>query len=205
MNIQDLPIEAVSEDKKIAISEIKKGDAVLVYNDQNKKPHIFCSDGRVAQSDIIIDRNWIRYLQGSPEELFPYGPRKIVDEAIRRGYLKEVIGLFGREAEIYDHPASAHEHEIVTNGPIIMFGYLHSQYFDITVSAGNFHADIDLFCQHNPYTEGNKGNSFMYPCGEVKRIVIGRNAILSELKQSPLEIALRQCEVNKDGGDSVHS
>ena len=97
MDIEKLPINPLKEDELLELPEIKLGDAILVYYKENdkKKHDIFCSDGRVAQSDADIDRNWVKYIDIPREKIPTYGPRLIIDEALRRGHLKELFDIFG--------------------------------------------------------------------------------------------------------------
>ena len=69
------------------------------------------------------------------------------------------------------------------------------QIFDVVINVGGLSTRADIFSQQNPYfgwRNGMKDHRFLYHLEEVERVIVGKEAILSELRNSPLEITLRE-------------
>ncbi len=213
MALEDIRMERVPEVGRLTIPSIKAGDLVLVLSTKAGvdwgERLLLCSDGRVAQSDIVVAKPYEVQRQvplseeqrGSAEV---YAPRVFVDEAIRRGFLKDYVNVFGRDSERDEgEPTMDLEFEILHNGPMVFFGVDLNYAVGSLIRTGEFTSRADgFFNTINPYERGYlEGNrNMIVSCSNkyVREVVVGEEAILSKLRSNPVKFILEKASLKRE-------
>ncbi len=213
MALEDLEMKEVPEAGRLELPKMGAGDLVLVLatraNVEWGEHLLFCSDGRVAQSDVTVAKPYEvqRHLPLSEEQRRSaevYAPRLFVDEAVRRGFLKDYVRVFGRDTERYKEELTMGlEFGILHNSPMVFFGVDLNYAVGSLVRTGEFTSRADgFFNTINPYERGyleeNRNIVVSYSNRYVKEIVVGEEAILSKLRGHPVEFILEKASLKRE-------
>jgi len=203
MALKDIKMERVPESAMLRLPPISKGDFILVLAQGAEWGNclLFCSDGRVAQTDIVVadpyemQRKVQEYFGGQPE--LDKISRLFVDEAVKRGFLGEYVAVFGRDHERYNSESVLGiEFEILCQSPRVIFGVDLSYAVDCVVRRGECTSRVDFFDTLNPYEHGRlsgeKTKIVSYPTRGVNKVLVGEEAILQMLRTAHGQFTLEK-------------
>ncbi len=181
MALEDINMERVPESAMLKLPPVSKGDLVLVLAQGSEWGDclLFCSDGRVAQTDIVvadpykIQREAQRHFGEQTELELGKISRLFVDEAVKKGFLREYVAAFGRDDGRYKgEPTVGIEFEILYQSPRVLFGVDLSYAVGSVVRAGDFTSRANFFSALNPYEHGylsgERNKIISYPTRSVK-------------------------------------
>ena len=213
MALKDIKMERVPESAMLRLPPISKGDFILVLAQGAEWGNclLFCSDGRVAQTDMVVVNPYEtayeiqREAQGCsvvPPDLSEI-QRLFVDEAVKRGFLREYVTVFGRDHERYNgEPTVGVESRMLYLPPMVLFGVDLSCVVDSVVRVGTPTSRVDVFDTLNPYEHGflsgERTKIVSYSTKSVKEVLVGEEAILSKLRSVPVEFRLEKDLLNSE-------
>lgn len=213
MAFEDIQMEKVPKEGILRLPQIRAGDSVLVLAAKEGvewgERLLFCSDGRVAQSDVVAVNPYevqrqVPLSEEHRRSAEVYAPRIFVDEALRRGFLKDYVRVFGRDAERYKEELTLGlEFEILHHAPMVLFGVDLNYAVSSLVRTGEFTSRADgFFNTINPYEcgylEGKRNIVVSYPNRYVREVVVGEEAILSKLRSHPVEFILEKASLKRE-------
>lgn len=189
--IEDMPLEEILPKDQLAIPDIASGDLVMIRFAGGLLPDFFVSNGRVCQPDVRFDNKWLieNIEVPKPQLLCQHLAYTAVDEAIRRGYLKDFLLAFGRDQDVFEENAIAREYDMVFGEPTVFFGYNPNYAIALFVTLGSQRIFLNREVAPNPYT---KRNEFYlgYKVKDVKEVIVGQSDIQIILREEPIELSL---------------